>query len=177
MMGGRKRKKGPNEKAKTEASSRRKRAFAVAVFLALAVVVALLVLLFQAKRGDMETGAQGTRAGTPSRAEPSAQTLDDFQKLIGRWLRPDGGYILEIRGVDNQGGLDASYLNPRPIRVSRAEASKDGSATKVFIELRDVGYPGSTYNLIYDPAQEALLGIYYQAHIGQSFEVVFVRMK
>jgi hypothetical protein len=73
--------------------------------------------------------------------------------------------------------LDAGYLNPRPIHVSRAEASKEGSLTKVFIELQDVGYPGSTYNLVHDPGREALLGIYYQAQIGQRFEVVFVRMK
>jgi hypothetical protein len=24
----------------------------------------------------------------------------DFQTLKGRWLRPDGGYVLEIRAVD-----------------------------------------------------------------------------
>lgn len=165
------------QKRKTEAWSKGQRAIAVAVFLALAVVVVFVVLFFQAKKADMGTGAEGTGEGTPSRSEPSAQTVDDFQTLIGRWLRPDGGYIIEIRGVNNQGGLDAGYLNPRPIHVSRAEASKEGSMTKVFIELQDVGYPGSTYNLIYDPGREALLGIYYQAHIGQRFEVVFVRMK
>ena len=176
-MSGRKRKKGPIQKAKTEAWSKGKRAIALVVLVAAAVVVTVVVLFFQAKKGDMETAAKGLGEGSLSRSEPSAQTMDDFQKLIGKWLRPDGGYILDIRGVDNQGALDASYLNPRPIHVSRAEASKEGSMVKVFIELQDVGYPGSSYNLIYDPGREALLGIYYQAHIGQSFEVVFVRMK
>jgi len=33
----------------------------------------------------------------------------------------------------------------------------------VFIELRDVNYPGSTYSLTYEPASDQLKGIYYQA--------------
>jgi len=48
---------------------------------------------------------------------------------------------------------------------------------QVFIELRDTGYPGSTYTLIYNLQQDMLTGIYYQAAVNQSFEVVFVRKK
>ncbi|MGH2361894.1 MAG: hypothetical protein ACRDGM_15315 [bacterium] len=100
-----------------------------------------------------------------------------FGALKGRWLRPDGGYILEIRNVDANGKIDAVYLNPRPISVARAEATRDGSTLKVFVELRAPGYPGSTYTLSYDPKRDQLLGVYFQAAIGQRFEVVFVRMK
>lgn len=39
----------------------------------------------------------------------------------------------------------AGYFNPKSIRVAKAEASWDGGALKVFVELRDVIYPGSTY--------------------------------
>ena len=114
-----------------------------------------------------------TTAVLPGAAGPSRA---DFQKLKGKWLRPDGGYVLEIRAIGETGKLDASYLNPRPINVSKAEASPDGETVKVFLELRDVNYPGSNYDLTYDPQSDSLKGIYYQATLRQRFEVVFVRM-
>jgi len=101
----------------------------------------------------------------------------DFQTLNGRWLRPDGGYILEIRTVDPSGKIDGAYLNPRPINIAKAEATRDGSTLKVFVELRAPNYPGSTYTLTYDPKQDQLKGIYFQAVQQQTFNVYFVRMK
>jgi hypothetical protein len=101
----------------------------------------------------------------------------DFQSLSGRWLRPDGGYILEIRSVDPSGKIDGVYLNPKPINIAKAEASRDGSTVKVFVELRAPNYPGSTYTLTYDPQLNQLKGIYFQAVQQQSFNVYFVRMK
>jgi hypothetical protein len=59
-----------------------------------------------------------------------------FTKLTGRWLRPDGGYVLEIRTVDARGAIDAAYLNPRPINAARAEAARKGSTLTVVVELR-----------------------------------------
>ena len=100
-----------------------------------------------------------------------------FAKLKGRWLRPDGGYVLEIKSVEDGGKLDAAYLNPRPIHVARAEASWNSGTNKVFVELRDVKYPGSTYDLAYEEGKDQLTGIYYHAGLRQQFEVVFVRMK
>lgn len=100
-----------------------------------------------------------------------------FERLKGRWVRPDGGYVLEIRAVDARGTIDAVYLNPRPINLARAEATRDGSTLKVFVELRAPNYPGSTYTLTYDPKGDLLNGIYFQAVMQQKFDVVFVRMK
>jgi hypothetical protein len=100
-----------------------------------------------------------------------------FQRLKGRWLRPDGGYVIDVKSVDESGRMDASYFNPRSIHVAQAQASQEGATTKVFIELRDVNYPGSTYNLIYDPQTDRLAGIYYQAALQQSFDVFFVRIE
>jgi hypothetical protein len=100
-----------------------------------------------------------------------------FDSLKGRWLRPDGGYVIDIGDVDAGGKMDAGYFNPRPINVSQAKASQEGGTTKVFIELRDVNYPGATYNLSYDPQRDQLRGVYYQPALRQSFEVVFIRMK
>jgi hypothetical protein len=48
---------------------------------------------------------------------------------------------------------------------------------QVFVELRDVNYPGSTYTLIYDPEQDRLNGYYYQAVQKVTFDVVFIRKK
>jgi len=100
-----------------------------------------------------------------------------FEILNGRWLRPDGGYIFEIRSVDPSGKIDALYFNPRPINVAKAEATRDGSKLNVFVELRAPNYPGSTYTLVYDQKQDQLRGIYYQAALGQSFDVYFVKME
>ena len=99
----------------------------------------------------------------------------DFSPLIGRWLRPDGGYILEIRSVDDEGKMDAGYFNPRPINVSQAVAAVYKGYTKIEVELRDVGYPGSRYTLVYDQATDRLMGLYYHAVSKRNFEVVFVR--
>ena len=48
---------------------------------------------------------------------------------------------------------------------------------KVFIELRDVNYPGSTYTLAYDVKTDRLVGRYFQAVAGETFDVYFVRLK
>jgi hypothetical protein len=101
----------------------------------------------------------------------------DFDNLNGRWLRPSGGYVLEIRSVDSRGKIAAAYFNPKSINIANAEASRDGSTLKVFVELRAPNYPGSTYTLAYDPEHDQLRGIYFQALQQQSFEVYFVRMK
>jgi hypothetical protein len=104
-------------------------------------------------------------------------TEPGFEKLAGRWLRPDGGYVIAIRSVANDGAMDAAYFNPKPIHVARAEAFREAGATKVFIELRDVNYPGSTYTLTYNETADWLEGIYYQAVEKQEFEVYFERVK
>jgi len=107
---------------------------------------------------------------------PARAADPDFQTLKGRWLRPDGGYVLEIRGVDPGGAIDAVYLNPRPIAIARAEATREASTTRIFVELRAPGYPGSTYTLTYDRERDQLSGVYFQAALARSFDVVFVRM-
>jgi hypothetical protein len=106
-----------------------------------------------------------------------SDTMAAFQKLQGRWQRNDGGYIIDIRNVEPGGKLTAGYFNPRPINVAKAEASQDNGTVKVFIELRDVNYPGSTYNLAYVPADDRLTGTYFQAALRETYEVYFTRLK
>ena len=97
------------------------------------------------------------------------------ERLVGRWLRPDGGYVLEIRHAELDGRLDAAYLNPRSIHVARAEWRREGGSLTVFIELQDVNYPGSTYRLAFSPEPDRLTGAYFQAVERQTFDVMFVR--
>jgi hypothetical protein len=117
-------------------------------------------------------------ADLPGRvASPAVPSTSDFGVLHGRWVRPDGGYVISVKAVDAGGKLDASYANPNALPFSKAEASWDGGALKVFLELRAGGYNGSTYTLTYDPANDVLKGVFYQAVAKQSFDVFFVRAK
>ena len=118
-----------------------------------------------------------TPIAPPVKTIGATASKPEFQKLTGRWQRPDGAYILAISSVADSGAIDAGYFNPNPIHVAKAEASYDGEAAKVFIELRDVNYPGSTYTLTYDPASDQLRGLYYQAVEDQRFTVFFARMR
>ena len=111
------------------------------------------------------------------RQSEASGNLAAFQKLEGRWQRGDGGYVLDIKTAAADGKLSAAYLNPRPINVARAEASIEGGTLKVFIELRDVNYPGSTYQLTYDSSGDRLLGTYFQAALRETYEVEFGRIK
>jgi hypothetical protein len=101
----------------------------------------------------------------------------DFGVLLGEWTRPDGGYVLSVSQVAPDGKATVGYYNPRPIRVSRAEARREGGLVGLFVELNDVNYPGSTYTLRYDPASGQLKGIYFQAVERVQYEVVFVRRR
>ncbi len=98
-----------------------------------------------------------------------------FGVLVGRWVRPDGGYVITIKAADAGGRLDASYANPSPLPFYTAEATRDGGSLKLFFELRAGGYNGSTYTLAYDAASDQLKGVYYQAVQRQRYEVAFVR--
>jgi len=141
-----------------------------------AVGAAILVMVNLGSNGqnqNSKSDAALPRAQSSAASGPS----QGFENLIGRWRRPDGGYIIEIRAIRADGRMDAAYLNPRPINVARAEASWEKGRQAVFIELQDTGYPGSTYTLEYNPDQDIFAGVYFQAAMKQAFEVVFVRQK
>ena len=133
--------------------------------------VALAILLF-AIFISLQTMPAATAADTP---KPAAKA--DSKRLIGHWERPDGGYILEINEILKDGKLKAAYYNPRPINVARAEFSRKDGALVVYVELRDVNYPGSKYNLKYDPVSDKLIGTYFQAVQGETYSVEFNRSK
>lgn len=110
----------------------------------------------------------------------SEQDIAAFGILKGQWVRPDGGYRLLIKQVDAEGRLEAAYVNPNapnPLPFSRAEATRNGKAVTVFLELRAGGYNGSTYTLDYDAGQDVLKGVYYQAVAQQRYDIQFVRAR
>jgi hypothetical protein len=121
--------------------------------------------------------APAATASPTNHPVPANALITAFASLQGKWLRPDGGYILEIRKVAPDGKMDAGYFNPRPINVVKAQASQENGSVTVFIELRDVNYPGSTYTLTYDPTSDRFKGDYFQAALKQTFDVVFTRVQ
>lgn len=112
-----------------------------------------------------------TNAAVPAAAKPAVE------QLVGRWERPDGGYVLELKSVDAAGTLAAGYFNPAPIHVERAIATTEAGALKVFVLLRDENYPGCTYKLTYDAATDQLFGQYFQASMQETYDVTFARQK
>ncbi len=95
--------------------------------------------------------------------------------LVGTWVRPDGGYKLEVKSVGSDGRADVQYFNPNPIRVAEAKASqKDGTVT-LDVTFDDVNYTGSTYHLTLSPDKKRLDGKYFQATQKQTYEIFFER--
>jgi len=113
-------------------------------------------------------------SGSPPK---ETQIQADVQRLEGQWVRPDGGYILELRDIKKDGSLIAAYFNPRPIKVFSAKWSREDGKINLFVELRDFNYPGSKYNLQYEPRADRLKGTYFQAVERQTFSIEFVRVE
>ncbi len=88
--------------------------------------------------------------GGGAMAAPPAAAKADSARLVGKWRRLEGGYIIDVRAAGKDGKLDAAYFNPRPINVSQAQWKRGpDQSLGVFVELRDTGYPGATYRLVY----------------------------
>ena len=138
-------------------------------------VMAIVLAALQSNRGAGNSASSAKDPATTNVVVSAGEAKPAYSRLLGKWVRPDGGYVIDIKSADETGKLDAGYFNPDPIHVARAEASGQDSMIKVFIELRDVNYPGSTYTLGYDPATDQLKGIYYQAMEKQQYQVFFSR--
>jgi len=124
----------------------------------------------------MMTGSALAREPAPgSDNEKVAPAAAPFQVLVGRWVRPDGGYVITVDSVAADGQLEASYANPNLLPFARAQASREGDAIEVFLKLTAGGYGGSTYTLEYDPEWDTLRGVYYQANARQSYDIYFER--
>jgi hypothetical protein len=129
------------------------------------IFILLFALMFTLTSCSDEKAAPPDK--TPVTLDPS--------KLTGKWLRPDGGYVIEILNVHDEGTLEAAYFNPNPINIARAEWKEEDNRLKIFIKFDDVNYPGSTYTLDYFPDRDLLIGAYFQAVQQQSYYVEFIR--
>ena len=134
--------------------------------------------------GASTTGASPVGASTtgasPAGASAEGHSADEhstkaLQQLVGRWKRVDADYVLKIKSVDAQGLIEAAYLNPSQIHVEKASAHSHGDAAHLTVELRDVNYPGCIYDLKLDPVGDKLVGTYFQAALGETYEVAFER--
>jgi hypothetical protein len=129
-------------------------------------------------RGREAAPAASERSGAPPLATPSPTlAAPDSRRLVGRWMRTDSEYTIWIGGASPEGRLDARYLNPQPINVSRAEWKREDGRITLLVELRDRGYPGSYYTLTYDAANDGLHGVYHHLGLGQDFDVTFYRVE
>jgi uncharacterized protein (DUF2147 family) len=182
-MGSNRRKHKFQHRAKRESTTQRAAARSRWLLLLLAMAAAVTAVLVMVKSPEDTPPSQATPQGaaqtTQARAAPATAdaAAPTPEVLVGHWQRTDGDYALEVRRVGPHGQAEVAYTNPGPINVSRAEVKHDGNRLFLFVELRDVNYPGSTYTLAYEPGQEALIGSYFQPARGQTYEVAFMRAK
>jgi hypothetical protein len=99
------------------------------------------------------------------------------QQLEGMWLRSDGTYKIEIKKVQDEGKLVAAYFNPNPINIGRSGWRIQNEELQIYVELQDENYQGSMYQLTFDDQTGKLVGTYYQAVSGQTYEVNFTQTK
>ncbi|MBI5693894.1 MAG: hypothetical protein HZC55_27795 [Verrucomicrobia bacterium] len=144
--------------------------------LAGALALVLLGTVVACRKADSSAPAPAA-ATAPAAAPADAGAPPEVQKMLGRWLRSDGTYELELKGADKSGVVQAAYFNPRSINVSRAIWMRGAEGLQIVVELNDVGYPGATYVLSHDAKDDRLFGKYNQPQMGQTFEVDFVRKK
>jgi hypothetical protein len=138
--------------------------------------LASIVLGSSCKKTPAEAAKPAAAANeVPKTAAAAAAVPDPVRKLLGKWLRADGGYVLELRSAELSGVLQAAYFNPKSINVSRAIWMQGPTGFQVVVELNDVGYPGATYVLSHDAQADRLVGQYNQPAMQQSFDIEFVR--
>jgi hypothetical protein len=137
---------------------------------------ALVAGMACAPSGEQRAAASGASASPPpATAAPPETAAAEPARLVALWMRTDSPYVLSIESATPEGRLLARYLNPRPINVSRAEWKRDSGRLALLVELNDRGYPGSYYELKFDPGSDTLYGVYHHLGLGQDFDVSFTR--
>jgi hypothetical protein len=131
------------------------------------LIGALLCVLASALHGQ-ETALQPKYDISPYIAK-----LPEQSDFIGTWLRSDGTYRVEIEAGETVGTVVARYFNPEPINVESAVFDAVEGQPRLEFVLRDEGYPGSAYRLIYLAERRVLVGTYLRPG-GEPAEVFFV---
>lgn len=105
----------------------------------------------------------------------TSKKATDKNILLGNWGRTDADYQLKIFEVLPTGNLKAGYYNPKSINIGKAMWKNTNDALEVYIQLSDENYPGSYYQLTYIPENYMLVGKYFQAVEGITYDVAFVK--
>lgn len=100
---------------------------------------------------------------------------DASEYLVGSWQRTDAAYLIKITAVGDEGVLDAAYFNPNPINVGKSGWRVHEKVLQIFVQMDDVNYPGSFYDLRYNKEKDMLHGTYYQAVAKETYNVSFKR--
>ena len=98
------------------------------VLVAVGVAVAAGMLLFSKKQTGSEPAAVSASVESTNRNASSAEIKGDFRKLVGRWLRPDGGYIIHIRRVNAGGRMEAAKAELAAVRAKGLKPTRDCQA-------------------------------------------------
>jgi hypothetical protein len=144
------------------------------ILIAAGIILAALAAYLFWPPAETTTAENNT---TPAPVVTSNTPAPDKEKLVGRWQRTDGGYILELRNPTTAGLIEAGYFNPNPINVGKAAWQNKDGRVMVMVELQDQNYPGSLYNLEYQSNLDKLAGTYFQAVEKVSYNVEFIRIK
>jgi len=138
----------------------------------------IAIVLFMSACNEQQETEKTEPANTPAETiSPQQKTTADKTVLIGDWMRTDADYRIQVSELLSDGWMKAGYFNPKSINVGKAMWSSADGVLKVFIELRDENYPGSSYTLTYLPESDLLAGKYYQAVEGATYDVEFTRKK
>jgi len=166
----------PNQRKqgnKIPKSSTNKQGSRILIIFAVILVAAFATFMFWPSVETTSAENNTTPAPVASSPVPAA----DKEKLVGRWQRTDGGYIIELKNPTTEGLIEAGYFNPNPINVGRSAWQNKDGRLMVMVELQDQNYPGSLYNLEYQSHIDKLTGNYFQAVERVSYNVEFTRVK
>lgn len=92
-------------------------------------------------------------------AEAGRVAWPGFNVLKGHWRAIESGEVIDINQINPRGRMEAQCSNPESVQVSKAQAARDGQATRVFIGLREPDSVGCSYDLTYDPGNDQLRGV------------------
>lgn len=104
----------------------------------------------------------------------SIAKLPKYSDFYGAWLRSDGIYRVEIEPGAVAGSVVARYFNPDPINVEAASFDEVGGQPRIEFILRDEGYPGSAYQLVFMAERRVLVGTYARPD-SEPAQVYFVK--
>ncbi len=137
----------------------------------------IAVISFSCNEAEEEKETIEPAATTSEPVADKPRKLADSSLLIGDWIRTDAPYEIKISELSANGVLKVGYFNPRSINAGKSSLSPADGAIKIYVELRDVNYPGSNYNLTYYAGNDTLVGKYFQAVEGVTYDVGFSRKK